>query len=1526
MKKTMMNLLLAAWILAAMAPFLAGCAGDVGEIDRTQINGMEKKDLEGEWYFRSTIVEAPYAVSTAFVGDQKKLERGTFELQKDYLYFYRTYEFVENSAQIGFKADADTPYLAWLPGDEVQYTPNPYQSRDRKFAEGKPLMGTQSGAAVPCADKTPAGEGGMHEFCGEQTGNTNAYCGHETGTPKADRARGNAVCVSPTKYVYRGAPMFAYRIDSHFDVKYEYNPNTGEKTNVLVENTTDRYWYERDYVRVGWGGDRDGSNFHNGNWTFNMEIASDATYPVVSELEAAPDGEQLRIFRDESEKPNYFDYVYKVVLPAGKIWYDYYQEYLPSCLFFPHYVGGIFECSSEEYKIRDAFMKVDPDDDYVPWDYNDWLQDKFGYYREERQYFDELYYSTYTGAIRNIRRFDIWDSHPKKEDGALDYEKMSPAPIVYYLSDGFPREFVPQAVEMARQWSEPFNEVVAFYKGSGAVPPEGMFVMCENNNSTAQAALEAGQPTALFNNPLCKDMDFVKYNGDLRYNFLHAVNQPQSFGPLGFGPMCSDPITGKIITSTAYVYMADMKLWANSTADLIEVMAGYIDYQTYCWARDINMENYPIRVRVASSSVPATVEEAQEKVRGMIRPEVTEELEAFGLEKTDQDWARMRMNLVKQAPEIDRALLFHEFRALFRDPGIMDGGKLTDEQFERMALRSWANRDGFIAWRNEFLKKEASFKDDLSFMDGALLGLAKTWSSRYDNEVCSAISEAMAPKGGTEGAKLAFNMDDFKAVKEPCTKEQEGLIRPEEEAPKLHAWVLYNTEDPAPGDTCTYVDQGGVKGYYWVNTCTVRKLAQQIGYKLELIELGNQWEYWKPSAWWMDTKDPVVAVSQKFVREVAEGIRQEMLDEFLGTSFLSVAIHEVGHNLGLMHNFEASTDAMNFPRDYWSHKVTLSDDKKTYVPVDLFTRETEAQKRASMRAMQYSSIMDYSAKFNSLWLGIGLWDRAAIKFGYGGLLEVFKQAPDMKPWEKYLVEPSEEGMPDEAPPAMIEANPIEELFKRVHYSQIPNFMGSVEAIYDRENIAFADLVGKKCTTDADCGAAGGCAGCTQCRKQLGGAFCSPPEKVEVPYRYCGGEYAFYTPWCSLWDDGADPYEIVRNKVDDYWFYWMVWGHWRGNILFSIDAYDNRVMAAFQAMKLQFQWWAINLLRFDRDSFWRDRFGLPWAEDINGGLTGAMATIEAFSTLFNVFAIPGGGGGWSLYGYNEKTDRYELDSKAQQEGLSKRFVLEEDYGKFAARPMYGGWMINQDEMIQVSGGAIFDRLNAFIALCDPSSFFLNADQVPDMRKYLISFYPFFPDQMLHLLGGLTTYRVENYAACVVEDDNGAPHHIRLRDITNMDDPSFCADGKYLYPEDVDYDFNTTWYRIPLLAAYYGMALMQTTYDRRFMDTTRIFMKGHEDAVELAPDAETIEVGDPMTGKVYVAVKQGEDNAFDAAWYLLSETKKVFDSYTSLEQLMFDYTTGTGPLQRMFNLLELVRSLHKLFDYTSVYGDDISVVLP
>jgi len=1474
--KTMKHIRFVMVGVAALAFLLSGCAQDVEEIDRTQLDIIAKKDLEGEWYFRQTTLSTPYSSGYTFEGDTGKTERGVFEIQEDYLYFYRTYEFSLNSQQYGMKSDVDQPLLLWLADSKEEWTSNPYQARDKKFAVGTVLK-PAGGDALDCGSRA-----GKHEWCQEQLANEMTYCGHKESMAYGERTEDNAVCVTPTRLVFKGAPVAVFPVDSHFDIRYEYNSGTGEKTNVLAENSSDLFWYEREFMRVGW------AETQVDNYSFSLGGLLEDVSVTIYEGDEGPEGQDFRMFRDEEDTPSYFDYVGKYVFAAPTTWYEYYQQDIPICFFYPWYIGGVYECVSEQIEIRTAFMKVDTSDTYVPLTYDDHMQGKFGFFRSERAYWDEHYDTTYSGAIRYINRHDMWEEWILK-DGAPDYAKMTPKPVVYYLNRTFPREFVPQMMDLAREWSKPLDDVVAHYKGADAVPAGGMFVVCENNNQAAQDAFDADLPVAVTDPSICKDMDFIKYHGDLRYSYVHAVNEPNGYGLLGYGPPSFDPLTGKILCGNAHVYTAVMLRQANYAADVVEYLAGAKDYMTTAEGMDKEEGLYGPQLSVNTNPPPSSVEEAQSRIRDAVSDKVAARMKYVGIERTDENWAQMRMNMIKSDPEMEAKLLDRSFRALHRDPSLGWQDEVSPDQLDQMALRNWANHAGYEQKLDlfKYYAKKTMFREE--FMDGAIAGRVRDWKTRYDAEVCAAVETAVG-----EGMETAFDLDEFDLFKGECDPALVGQTRGPDKNPTLSNVKPYDPMAPMPGDVCVEVDQGAYAGTYWLNACTVTKLGLQVSNKIIKSKENNQWDYWQPSPWYANTKEPVIAATQDLVKGELDRLRAEMIEEFMAEIMFSVTLHEVGHTVGLRHNFEGSTDAMNFPETFWDLKVTMNGAGE-YMPVNLFMRDTDYQQRNKLRELQYSSIMDYGSKFNDQWHGLGAYDRAAMKFGYGGLVEVFNQAPDISAWTEYLAQPDEDGYPDLAAPVMQNRSELELLFKRIHYTEMPNVFGSVDAIYDRKDVEWT-------------------------------GFDAPPEG-EVAYRFCSDEIWGWTPTCNLWDAGADPYEITINTIDDYWWYWIFWGHWRQSLLFHYETYSNRVLMAFKRLQYQYQWWAVDYMRYNQDDWWEKKFGIPWEEDPRGGLTGSMATLEGFKTLMEVFSIPQGSYPWvQFYGFNNKRQRYETVTSYNRQELANYFVLEENMGKFAARPLYPGYTFLAEMVFPTSGGAIYDRLHAFSTLTDPSTNFLNIDEIPDNRRYLISYYTFFPNQLLRLLGGLTTHREENYAPCIVEDDEGKPLFLKTRDPNNLTDPSFCADGHYLEPEPVDYDFPTTWYRIPMLAAYYGMSLMINDYDRRFMDTTRIFLKGHEDAIDLPddmvcstvpdPDADCVEFGDPLSGKVYVAYKSGDGETYDTAFHLVNEALTILGKYEDLEELQADYEFGEGELQRMVGLLELIRGMHKQFDYTQI----------
>lgn len=99
-------------------------------------------------------------------------------------------------------------------------------------------------------------------------------------------------------------------------------------------------------------------------------------------------------------------------------------------------------------------------------------------------------------------------------------------------------------------------------------------------------------------------------------------------------------------------------------------------------------------------------------------------------------------------------------------------------------------------------------------------------------------------------------------------------------------------------------------------------------------------------------------------KELSNSERKWVADNLAPKIYLSTFIHEMGHNLGLRHNFIGSFDKDNY-----------------------YT-EDEAQKLGLERSPEYSSVMDYSGEeLNSLTV-FGKYDVAALRYGYARKIEI----------------------------------------------------------------------------------------------------------------------------------------------------------------------------------------------------------------------------------------------------------------------------------------------------------------------------------------------------------------------------------------------------------------------------------------------------------------------------------------------------------------------------------------------------------
>lgn len=157
-----------------------------------------------------------------------------------------------------------------------------------------------------------------------------------------------------------GTVVAAYRISSHFDIRRDYNPQTGEELNVINENASDRPWQEREYFRVDWSTNQ----VNSPEWgeMFIGKIFGDLTLTPLTYYVSDPASEDAPHF--EADK-GYFDVTNKYYVAPAEGQID--GMSFPTCAIIGFYTDSMTaNCDAQEATVRSAFVKVDPNSDFEP--------------------------------------------------------------------------------------------------------------------------------------------------------------------------------------------------------------------------------------------------------------------------------------------------------------------------------------------------------------------------------------------------------------------------------------------------------------------------------------------------------------------------------------------------------------------------------------------------------------------------------------------------------------------------------------------------------------------------------------------------------------------------------------------------------------------------------------------------------------------------------------------------------------------------------------------------------------------------------------------------------------------------------------------------------------------------------------------------------------------------------------------------------------------------------------------------------
>ena len=363
-----------------------------------------------------------------------------------------------------------------------------------------------------------------------------------------ERVRNAASASTDQGFDGTDAPIAVYAVLGHVDVIRQYNETTGEQSNVIIEDTQDRKWFERDYVRVDWS--------QNLVQNFDFVAPVDQEVPVayfVQEEQGGPDA----FYRedDEAGRMTYFDVLGKLFV----------QPDWDGCI-YSWWGLAATDCAASEVELRTSFARVAEKQRYEPFHYDDQMMSRFGYFRSEYFTLDEQRGVTDAGRRYLINRHDIWQDSYDAEGKPIPIEQRALKTVPYYLSAAFPDDplLFDAAQNTMRQWNEGLHSGLRVLLGKDDLPD--VFVLCHN-------------PVIEGDHAGCGARGLAPRIGDLRYSVLHWVDDESLDGPLGYGPSACDPVTGETISGKAYVYGQATNTYATYAVDQIRYFNDQLDFE-----------------------------------------------------------------------------------------------------------------------------------------------------------------------------------------------------------------------------------------------------------------------------------------------------------------------------------------------------------------------------------------------------------------------------------------------------------------------------------------------------------------------------------------------------------------------------------------------------------------------------------------------------------------------------------------------------------------------------------------------------------------------------------------------------------------------------------------------------------------------------------------------------------------------------------------------------------------------------------
>lgn len=583
--------------------------------------------------------------------------------------------------------------------------------------------------------------------------------------------------------------------------------------------------------------------------------------------------------------------------------------------------------------------------------------------------------------------------------------------------------------------------------------------------------------------------------------------------------------------------------------------------------------------------------------------------------------------------------------------------------------------------------------------------------------------------------------------------------------------------------------------------------------------------------------------------------------------FQSVITHEVGHSLGLEHNFAASLDRNQYHDAYFrlARRTPLPDYLDYDSPElggdeDMRVNGAEAQRwakdlqkaretrlAAGLGNVATSSVMDYPGDLSDL-AGVGRYDQAAILFSYFNTLEAYETGdPTVDP----------QASADDTVPSSLGGLEYADSYRRELWSY---YRGGEACTVDddcpfsagKETSVFQPLTQRCVTNPRELRQQTGCRGEDNClcsnfyddfaAYQSADAYRSrseEPQWAPVEYLYCDDSRVNDLSWCTMFDAGESFLETVAH----YRTQWL-------------QQYPRQYFRNFRLngpSRAYSQMFVPDAVKIYQHLFFRRNFEEGFTN--NRGPLGyndqLLASADVFNWLTEIIAMPDVG----TYAMDDTTGAYEQISHE----------LRAPGGAFDL-PLGQGFHLWSEYQEGLNGfnrveraGTFTDKVLALDAITERDwqlSFTVD-------ERYFVNFYDFFPREVVDVFGGLILQRPEQYAPRVSFDDDGKP---RLTYLSNLRLGARGTNAE-TYPEPAVSGVDSLALRA--LSLYVALANFPVYFDTSFEQQLLVFKLGSGDGYKI-PD--TLSDGTPLCA-------YGADNCDDPA-YIVYESDRLHTSYVAV----------------------------------------------